>query len=275
MVPRVAEVRCKSALVKSGISDYAVNCYVGCSHACIYCYARFMARFGGHEGEPWGSFVDAKVNAPDALARDLARAKPGRVMLSSVCDGWQPLEEQYRLSRRCAETLVRFAFPVGILTKSGLVRRDIEVLRGGEVDVGVTLATVDEEVRRILEPGASPVADRFDVLRRAREAGLGTYVFAGPLFPFLCDGSREVDALFRAIAAANVDYVLVDTLNPKRGLWPVLRAALAAHAPHVVGKVGEMLYDPDARAHYVANARRLVLATAARHGLSGRLRLCL
>jgi len=274
MPPRIAEVTCKSALVKSGISDYAVNCYVGCSHACIYCYARFMARFGGHEGEAWGSFVDAKVNAPDRLARDLSRAKPGRVMLSSVCDGWQPLEEQYRLTRRCAETLVRFAFPIGILTKSGLVRRDIEVLRGGEVDVGVTLTTVDEDVRRILEPGASPVADRLDVLRRAREAGLGTYVFAGPLFPFLCDGSREVDALFRAIAAANVDYVLVDTLNPKHGLWPVLKAALAAYAPHVVGKVGEILYDPDARAHYVANARRLVLATAARHGLASRLRLC-
>jgi len=260
--------------VKSGISDYAVNCYVGCAHACVYCYARFMARFGGHEGERWGSFVDAKVNAPEALARGLDRARPGRVMLSSVCDGWQPLEERYRLSRRCLELLVRYAFPIGILTKSGLLRRDIEALRGADAEVGVTLTTVDEDVRRILEPGASPVAERLDVLRRAREAGLGTYAFAAPLFPFLCDGSREVDALFRAIAAANVDEVLVDTLNPKRGLWPVLKAALCARAPHVVGKVGAILYEPAARAHYVANARRLVLATAARHGLAGRLRLC-
>jgi DNA repair photolyase len=274
MQPRTAEVRCKSTLVKSGISDYAVNCYVGCAHACIYCYARFMARFGGHEGERWGTFVDAKANAPEALARDLDRARPGRVMLSSVCDGWQPAEEHYRLSRRCLELLVRYAFPIGILTKSGLVRRDIEVLRGADAEVGVTLTTVDEDVRRVLEPGASPVADRLDVLRRAREAGLGTHVFAGPLFPFLCDGSREVDALFRAIAEARVDYLLVDTLNPKRGLWPEAKAALGVHAPHVVRKVGEILYDADARAHYVANARRLVLATADRHGLASRLRLC-
>ncbi len=274
MAVRVAEVACKSVLSKSGISDYAVNCYRGCAHACLYCYARFMARFSGHEGERWGTFVDAKTNAPEALARDLDRAKPGRVMLSSVCDGWQPLEERYRLSRRCLELLIRYAFPVGILTKGALVARDIEVMRGGDVDVGVTLTTVDEDVRRFLEPGASPVAERLDVLRRAREAGLGTHVFAGPLFPFLCDGSREVDALFRAIAAANVDYFLVDVLNPKRGLWPEVRAALGVHAPHVVRKVGEILYDEGARAHYVANARRLVLATAERRGLSSRLRLC-
>ena len=274
MPPRIAEVTCKSALSKSGISDYAVNCYRGCSHACIYCYARFMARFTGHEAEPWGSFVDAKVNAPDVLPGDLDRAKPGRVMLSSVCDGWQPVEDRYRLTRRCLETLVRFGFPVGILTKGGLVRRDIEVMRGADVELGVTLATVDDDVRRILEPEASPVAERLDALRRAREAGLSTYVFAGPIFPFLGDGAREVDALFKAIAGAKVDYVLVDTLNPKRGLWPVLREALTRHAPHVVRKVGEILYEPEARDHYVSNVRRLVLATAERHGLASRIRLC-
>ena len=195
--------------------------------------------------------------------------------MSSVCDGWQPLEERYQLSRQCLELLVRHAFPVGILTKSGLVRRDIEVMRGGEVDVGVTLTTVDEDVRRILEPGASPVGDRLDVLRRAKAAGLTTYVFAGPLFPFLCDGSREVDALFRAIAAAGVDYLFVDKLNPKAQLWPSLKAALSAHAPHTVRKVGEILYDADAREHYVSNLRRLVGAAADRFGLSSRVRSCL
>lgn len=270
----VAEVACKSALSKSGISDYAVNCYRGCAHACVYCYARFMARFSGHEGERWGTFVDARTNAPQVLARELDRARPGRVMLSSVCDGWQPIEERYRLSRRCLELLVRYAFPIGILTKSGLVRRDLEVLHGAQAEVGVTLTTDDEALRRLIEPGASPVADRLDVLRRARQAGLATYVFAKPIIPFLCDGRRELDALFRAIAASGVDCVLADTLNPKRGLWPDVKAAVGAIAPQAVRRLGEVLYEADARAAYLAGARRLILAAAARHGLEDRLRLC-
>ncbi|HAL61831.1 MAG TPA: hypothetical protein DCP08_05420, partial [Chloroflexi bacterium] len=86
------EIEARSVLSKSGISavTYALNPYVGCQHGCVYCYSVFMKRFTGHR-EEWGTFVDVKVNAPQVLARELKRAKPGEVLLSSVTDPYQPL----------------------------------------------------------------------------------------------------------------------------------------------------------------------------------------
>jgi len=86
--PIVREVVCKTILNRSSIGDYSLNCYTGCTHRCVYCYARFMQRFHPHD-EPWGAFVDVKVNAVETLKRQLRRANPGEVFLSSACDGWQ------------------------------------------------------------------------------------------------------------------------------------------------------------------------------------------
>ena len=103
----IREITCKSILSDTGLpADYAINCYVGCEHGCRYCYARYMKRFTGHR-EPWGTFVDVRVNAPEVLERQVRRKPPGSVMLSSVCDGWQPLEASYRVTGRCVEVLTQ------------------------------------------------------------------------------------------------------------------------------------------------------------------------
>src|ERR1039458_7036393 len=81
----VRETVCESILNRSGLSDYSLNCYTGCTHACVYCYARFMQRFHPHD-EPWGAFVDVKVNAVEVLKRQLRRAEAGTVFVSSACD---------------------------------------------------------------------------------------------------------------------------------------------------------------------------------------------
>ncbi len=107
--PIVRETVCKTILNRSGLSDYSLNCYTGCAHACVYCYARFMQRFHPHD-EPWGAFVDVKVNAVEVLKRQLRRAEPGSVFVSSACDGWQPVEAQWRLTRRCCELLLERGF---------------------------------------------------------------------------------------------------------------------------------------------------------------------
>jgi DNA repair photolyase len=98
----VREVACKTLLNKCSIDEYSFNCYVGCSHACRYCYARFMQRFHPHD-EDWGEFVDVRVNAPNVLARQVRRLKPGSVFTCSACDGWQLIEQDYQLTRRCWE----------------------------------------------------------------------------------------------------------------------------------------------------------------------------
>jgi DNA repair photolyase len=86
----VREVQAKTILSVSKIHDYVVNPYTGCQHACSYCYASFMKRFTGHQ-EPWGEFVDAKINAPELLSKEILKKKVGTVWVSGVCDPYQPL----------------------------------------------------------------------------------------------------------------------------------------------------------------------------------------
>ncbi|NIN67172.1 MAG: radical SAM protein, partial [Anaerolineae bacterium] len=135
--PVVREVRCRTILNRSSISDYSLNCYTGCEHGCVYCYARFMQRFHPHP-EPWGEFVDVKVNALEVLCRQLKRAKPGHVFVSSACDGWQPMERDTNLTRECCRLLLEKGFQVNILTKSALVLRDLDVWAGSKVRIGIT-----------------------------------------------------------------------------------------------------------------------------------------
>ncbi|MDY0033369.1 MAG: radical SAM protein, partial [FCB group bacterium] len=116
-VPVVREISCKTVLNKCSISDYSLNCYVGCAHGCAYCYARYMQRFHPHQ-EPWGCFVDVKTNAVEVLKRQVRRLPPGSVLMSSACDGWQPLERTWELTRDSCRNLLEHGIRVQALTKS-------------------------------------------------------------------------------------------------------------------------------------------------------------
>jgi DNA repair photolyase len=234
----VREVECKSILTKSGIPsvDYAINPYVGCEHGCVYCYATFMKRFTGHE-EEWGTFVDVRINAPQVLARQLTRAKPGNISLGTVTDAYQPLEEEYGITRLCLEVLQECDHPVSILTKSALVLRDLELIkRLKAVDVAFTITTLDDDVRKRFEPRSSPIRARLDALRMLAEAGISTWAFCGPLLPFISDGEAELHALFAELSEARVGYVLVDSLNLRGAAWGRVAKALGAYRPELVDK---------------------------------------
>ncbi len=204
----IREITARTVLSRSGIpgADYCLNPYVGCAHACRYCYATFMKRFTGH-AERWGGFVDVKRNAPEVLARQLARAPRGEVMISSVTDAYQPAEAEWRLTRRCLELLLAARFPVSILTKSPLVLRDLDLLRDFEdLEVGLTVTTDSERMRKIFEPGAPPVEARLRALADLAAAGIATYVFVGPMLPM------DPEAL-AARVAPHVEHVLIDSMN--------------------------------------------------------------
>ncbi|MEW6602632.1 MAG: radical SAM protein [Nitrospirota bacterium] len=208
MKTRINEIQVRSVLTKSGISGmkYCVNPYVGCAHACRYCYAVFMKRFTGHT-EPWGSFVDVKVNAADVLLRQLRRAERGTVMVSSVTDAYQPVEAKYGLTRKCLEVLSQFNFPVSVLTKSPLVLRDTDIIsKFNEADVGLTISTDDDRIRKIFEPAAPPVAARIDALKKLGEAGINTFVFIGPLLPM------DPESLAKQINPYT-DSIIIDSMN--------------------------------------------------------------
>lgn len=272
---QACEVECRSVLNKSGLSDYAVNCYAGCEHGCIYCYARFVTRFS-HPGEPWGSFVDVKVNAPQVLAREVKRKRLGRVFLSSVCDGWQPREARYGLTRQCLETLLHYRFPVSILTKNALAERDFDLLASSKVEVefGVTITTLDEGLRQLVEPGSSPSVERLRVLQEAGRLGIRTYAFLGPLMPGLSDKEEDLTQLLKAVKDAGVDYFYVDRLNPRFGVWPSLKGILQKHFPDLIEVYRQLLYDERAREEYSGRLVTSINLLARRQGLDDKIVLC-
>ncbi|MBI4825861.1 MAG: radical SAM protein [Nitrospirae bacterium] len=202
---KIREITAKSILSKSQIYDYAINPYVGCAHNCAYCYAKFMKRFTGHT-EPWGDFVDVKINAPELLAKEIKKKKIGRVWISGVCDAYQPLEKKYMITKQCLYILAENNWPFTIQTKSPLVLRDIEILkRAGDAEVGFTITTADDKIRKIFEPGAPPINKRIEALAELHSAGIKTFAMIAPILP---GAAGLVSKL-----TGKVDNVLIDRLN--------------------------------------------------------------
>jgi len=233
-VIRVGEIKCKTLMGRSGITDvdYAINPYLGCQHACVYCYARFMGRHG-HLGEPWGTFVDVKTNALECLAKELPKRKRGVVLLSSVTDPYQPLERSWLLTHGSLKHLLDYDFPLNVQTKSTLVLRDLDLLqRFSDCEVGFTITTLDDEVRRVFEPEASPVVERLKALKTINEAGIQTFVFLGPMLPYLSE--KNLEELLVELASIGVDRILVDRLNIKAGNWPPIKRAVEQNFPDLL-----------------------------------------
>jgi DNA repair photolyase len=162
----IKEITPKTILSSSQVYPYAINPYTGCAHNCTYCYARFMKRFTGHS-EPWGQFVDVKINAPELLRKEITRKKRDRVWISGVCDPYQPLEARYTVTRQCLQILADHEWPVSVQTRSPLVTRDIDILqRGRDFEVGLSITTAEDGMRRLFEPAAPPIERRVQAWRR-------------------------------------------------------------------------------------------------------------
>ncbi len=271
---QVREIECRTLLNKSGLADYAVNCYSGCAHACIYCYARFATRFT-HQGEEWGSFVDVKVNALEILEKEVKKKPLGQVYLSSVCDGWQPLENKYLLTRRCLEILRSYHYPVTILTKSSLASRDLDILAwGNEVTLGVTITTLDERLAKLIEPGASPPLERLDLLQSAKDKGLEVYAFLGPLIPYLTDTLESFVPLLEAIKEIGVDFFYVDKLNQRFGVWQGFKRMLDVSYPHLTDEYRKILFEKRAGFEYQERLMHMISQVVRKENLEKKIRLC-
>jgi len=209
--PIVREVVCQTILNRSGLSDYSLNCYTGCTHACVYCYARFMKRVTGHR-EPWGEFVDIKVNAAELLRKEIKKKKRAEVWVSGVCDPYQPLEAEYRLTRQCLEILAQNYWPVIIQTRSPLVLRDMDIIQDArDFEVGLTVTTADDAIRKLFEPNAPKIEDRIAALDTLHRAGIRTYAMIAPVLP----GAEGLAELLKG----KIDYVIIDRMNYHYADW--------------------------------------------------------
>ena len=185
--------------------EYTANLYRGCTHGCVYCYAPSLI----YDDRSWGTFVDAKINAPKVLEKELRRAEKHMVFLSSASDPYQPVEARYRLTRQVLEVLVKHEFPVLILTRSSLVLRDLDLLkRLPWVRVGFSIYTVHDSQ---YEPGVPPLTTRIRALRRLSNEGITTWVSMAPIIPQLV--LTDIERLFSRLEESRVSTVVIGLLR--------------------------------------------------------------
>lgn len=170
-----------------------------------------MKRFTGHK-EPWGEFVDVKINAPELLKKEIAKKKMGTVWISGVCDPYQPLEAHYGLTRACLEILAENQWPVVIQTRSPLVLRDLDLLKHGtNFEVGFSIPTADEETRKIFEPSAPSIRSRISALEQLHQAGLRTFAMIAPILP----GAEDLPEFL----SGKIDHLILDRMNYHYADW--------------------------------------------------------
>lgn len=208
------EIYCKSALTKSKLPgiDYSLNPYIGCSFSCSYCYVPYLFKM---KREEWKN-VKAKMNMPDLLCREIRKKERGIVGISSSTDAYQPYEKKYEITKKCIELLSRYGWKIDILTKSELVLRDINIIKKSDAKVGITITTFNEEILKDWEPYAPHPSRRIEAIKKFSDEGIFTYVFFGPVFPFIND--EEIKYCIEEFINAGAKEVIVDSLHIKQGM---------------------------------------------------------
>jgi len=205
---KIYEIKAKSVLHKTKIpgADWAINHYSGCSHNCIYCYARFVCKWRKQK-EKWGTFVDVKVNAPELISKE-SKDKKGTVILCTSADPYQPIERKYQLTRKVLQNL-NPNMTLCILTKSDLILRDIDIFRRFKnCELGLTITTLDENIKKVFEPFSSSSHARLEALKKLKQEGFYTYAFIGPILPYL----TNLEEIFREVSPF-VDLFMFEDLD--------------------------------------------------------------
>ncbi len=228
--------------------DRSVNPYRGCEHGCIYCYARPTHEYLGlSAGLDFETRIFVKPRAPELLRAELSHRswKPRLLAMSGVTDPYQPIERRLRLTRRCLEVLAEFRNPVGVITKSALVTRDLDVLAvlGAHRCVSVTLSitTLDEGVRRAMEPRAATAERRFEALAQLCDRGVPAGVSIAPIVPGLTD--HEMAPILKQAADAGAQYAHFIMLRLPYGVKDLFEAWLDEHFPDRKHKVLNRIRD--------------------------------
>ncbi len=182
----------KDYLTKSSLpaSDYVINPYVGCPHACRYCYASFMKRFTGHK-EKWGDFIDVKeCDKPINIKKLNGKS----VFISSVTDCYNQFEKKYRITRKILEQLIDADCQITISTKSSLILRDLDLLKKiPHLKVSFSINTQNESFRKDMDK-ASSIQERLKAITTLYNAGIYTVLFMSPIFPYITECKEIIDS---------------------------------------------------------------------------------
>ncbi|MEV7399690.1 Rv2578c family radical SAM protein [Streptomyces sp. NPDC091267] len=255
--------------------EWTVNPYRGCTHACVYCFARKTHSYLDLDtGLGFDSQIVVKVNAPELVRRELASSRwhGAHIAMGTNVDCYQRAEGRYRLMPGILTALRDHANPFSILTKGTLILRDLELLRQAaevtEVGVSVSVGFVDPELWRTVEPGTPSPERRLDVVRTLSEHDIGCGVLMAPVIPFLGDRPEQLRATVRAVAAAGATSVTPLVLHLRPGAREWFMEWLGRHHPHLVRRY-ERLYAEGAYAPkwYQRRITRYVHELAAEYGI--------
>ena len=238
----IGEVETKDIMTKSSlpVGGYSVNPYVGCTHACKYCYACFMKRFTGHT-EEWGSFLDVKHWPEIKNPRKYAGQ---RVVIGSVTDGYNPQEEFFQNTRKLLEQLRGSDADILICTKSDLVVRDVDLLKElGQVTVSWSINTLDEAFKDDMDSAVS-IERRLAAMKKVYDAGIRTVCFVSPVFP----GITDFEAIFERVKD-QCDLFWLENLNLRGGFKKTILDYIAEKRPELVG-LYDTIYNKKDRSYF-------------------------
>ncbi len=213
-----------------------LNPYTGCGHGCIYCYARgYIPNFDKPR---------LKENLLTRVLKDLDRIPRGTLIsMSESSDPYQPLEETYRLTRKVLKLLLRRGMKVLIVTKSDLVVNDVDILDPHSVAVSITITTLDDDLAKLLEPGAPPPSRRLEAVVRLSSEGFRVTVRVDPIIPELNDSPKEIEDLIKASAEAGARHIVSSTLKVK----PHVMSGLSKVFPQLKQKFIKLYYEEGTR----------------------------
>ncbi|HEX3255890.1 MAG TPA: radical SAM protein [Gaiellaceae bacterium] len=280
--PQYLEDTCKTALNKVPEASHVpfrwtINPYRGCTHSCHYCFARaFHTYLDLGIGEDFSSKIIVKTNVVEVLRRELAspRWSGETIAMGTATDPYQHCEGRYKLTRGVVETLALFENPLSMLTKSTMIVRDLDVYtrlnKVAPLTISMSVGTLDEDVRRVVEPGTPPGPKRLEILARFSEAGIRTGVLVAPILPGLTDTEEHLDAVLAACAQAGVAYAVPIVLHVRPTIrehfMPWVKRTYPWLYPRYAELYGSRSYAPKAYQQEVGERfARLRL----RHGMGG------
>ncbi len=254
---------------------WTINPYRGCSHACVYCFARNTHTYLELDaGKDFDNQIIVKVNVAEVLARELAKPSWARhpVALGTNTDPYQRAEGRYQLMPGIIEALSNSGTPFSILTKGSLLRRDLPLLAAANekvpVDLAMSIAVYDDELQQSVEPGTPSTAARLATVTAAREAGLPVTVFLMPILPYLTDTRAHLDAALERVAASGASAVMHTALHLRPGTKEWFMQWLASEHPELVSRYEELYrfsaYAPKEYRKWLADKFRPL---ARKHGL--------
>ncbi|MFA7717958.1 MAG: radical SAM protein [Candidatus Absconditabacterales bacterium] len=216
---KTQEITAKTIITPSKLpgADFVINPYIGCSHGCNYCYANFMRKFTGHIQDNRGEFVDIKTNSADVI-KNITKYAGKRIVIGSVTDPYQAIEEQYQITRNILKKLLEIPAQIDIITKSKLVTRDIDLLKQiKNINVTTSFCTNDEQTKKLFEKDSPPLHQRKESLEKLHESGIHTTLFISPLLPEI---TKRKDIINET--KAYVDEYRFENLN----LYPSIKTAI-------------------------------------------------